>query len=71
MPYPLHGHLEILPIHLLLGFSLILDCAPTVFSPTVSSSDAEEELLLAAMEITRCLYGQHLRDGNLVSEALG
>lgn len=50
--------------------SLILDCAPSVFAPTPSNSEAEQELLLAALEIARCLYGRLLRDGSLVRQAL-
>ncbi|KAI5119061.1 hypothetical protein M0805_001520 [Coniferiporia weirii] len=48
--------------------STFLDCAPTVFSPSETSPEAELELVLAILEISRCLYGRLLRDGNATED---
>ncbi|THH10532.1 hypothetical protein EW145_g1260 [Phellinidium pouzarii] len=49
--------------------STFLDCAPSVFSPTQTSPESDElELVLSLMEISRCLYGRLLRDGNATQD---
>ncbi|KAH8110674.1 hypothetical protein DFH11DRAFT_1514092 [Phellopilus nigrolimitatus] len=48
--------------------STFLDCAPSVFSPSQASPEAELELVLAILEISRCLYGRLLRDRNALRD---
>ena len=43
-----------------------LECAPVVFSPSVNPPDTDLQMLTAAMEITRTLYGVILQSGSQV-----
>ncbi|KAI6047569.1 hypothetical protein EDC04DRAFT_2619015, partial [Pisolithus marmoratus] len=46
-----------------------LDCAPVVFSPSISPPDTDLQLLTVAMELTRTLYSVVLQSASQVSEA--
>ena len=50
--------------------STSLDCTPVVFSPTQTNPEAELQLILVIMEISRCLYGDLLRNYESVSSTI-